>query len=100
MHLHNWFNGLSCSVMCKSLIETPFRVHCAIHQDGVLLPLLFAIYVDDLITELRKSGYSLHIGNMFMGAILYDDIIVLLACSCCGLQKLTDICIKYGLEWI
>ena len=70
--LHNWFSGLSCSVVWNSLIGTPFCVYCGVRQSGVLSPLLFAIYVDDLISELRQSGYGLHIGSLFIGSILYQ----------------------------
>ena len=34
------------------------QLHCRVWQGGVLSHLLFAIYVDDLIMELRKSGSS------------------------------------------
>jgi len=73
-------SGLSCSVVWISLIGSPFRVHCGVRQGGVLSPLLFAIYVDDLISKLRQSGYGLHIGSLFIGSILYADDIALLAC--------------------
>jgi len=56
----------------NSLIGTPFCVYCGVRQGGVLSPLLFAIYVDDLISELRQSGYGLHIGSLFIGSILYQ----------------------------
>jgi len=97
--LYNWFSGLSCSVVWNSLIGTPFCVYCGVRQGGVLSPLLFAIYVDDLISELRQSGYGLHIGSLFIGSILYADDIALLACSCYGLQQLINICHKYGMQW-
>jgi len=65
--LYNWFSGLSCSVVWNSLIGSLFRVHRGVRQGGVLSPLLFAIYVDDLISELRQSGYGLRIGSLFIG---------------------------------
>ena len=42
---------------------------------------------------------NLHIGSLFIGSILYADDIALLACSCYGLQQLTNICNKYGMQW-
>ena len=46
-----------------------------------------------------QSDYGLHIGSLFIGSILYADDIALLACSCCGLQQLINICNKYGMQW-
>jgi len=47
---YNSFSGLSCSVVWNSLIGSPFRVHCGVCQGRVLSPLIFAIYVCDLIS--------------------------------------------------
>ena len=57
------------------------------------------MYVDDLVAELRQSGFGLYIGSVFTGALLYADDIALLACSCLGHQKLINICMAYGLQW-
>jgi len=95
--LHNWFSGLSCSVVWNSLIGTLFCVYC-----GVRWSLLISV-VDDLISELtklrHKSGYGLHIGLLFIGSVLYADDIALLACNCYGRQRLINICHKYGIQW-
>ena len=53
-------------------------------------PILFAIYVDSLISDLRQSGYGLYIGTLFVGCVVYADDIVLLSVSCFGLQRLVD----------
>jgi len=57
-----------------------------------LSPVLFHVYVDDLIRFLRHSGYGT-IGSQFIGTILYaDDIdITLLSGSCRGLQRMLNI---------
>ena len=60
---------------------------------------LFAIYVDDLISLLRRSGYGLYIGRLFIGCLLYADDIVLLSPSCFGLRKLANICEDFGNQW-
>lgn len=68
-------------------------------QGGVLSPILFALYIDSLIKELRASGYGTYIGTQFTGCILYADDITLLAGSCYGLQKMLDISTRYGNIW-
>jgi len=72
----------------------PFKVNCGVRQGGVLSPFPFAIYVDDLIFELRQSGVALYNGSSSLGHC-YMPMIALLACSCLGLQKLINM---YGMR--
>jgi len=61
---------------------------------------LYAIYVDSLISELRQSGYGLYIGTLFVGCVVYADDIPLLSVSCIKmymyLQRLVVITEHYG----
>jgi len=93
--LYNWFSGLSCSVVWNSLIGSPFRVHCGVRQGGVISPLLFAIYVDDL---------SVNLGNLVMACILALCSLVLfytLMTLHCWLAAAISFssCNKYGMQW-
>jgi len=51
-----------------SVVGVPFETMCGVRQGGILSPLLFAVYMDDLIDDLRKCGYGLYIGSVFTGA--------------------------------
>jgi len=64
-----------------------------------LLPLLFNIYIDDLIVRLSNSGFSAYIGNVFSGCIMYADDIALISVNCHGLSKMLEICEAYGGIW-
>ena len=76
-----------------------FSVSCAVRQGGILYPFLFAIYIDDLISQLRLTGYGICIGHAFAGCLMYADDIVLLSCTWYSLQKLITICHLYGKVW-
>jgi len=89
----------ACSVDLLSMLSDTFIVHCGIRQGGILSPILFSVYVDDLIGQLRASGYGIYIGSIFCGCILYADDIVLLSSSCYGLPKMLDVCEQYGSLW-
>jgi len=71
-----------------TLMNDHFCVSSGVRQGGVVSPLLFAVYVDDLIAKLRCYG-----------CIFHADDIALLSCSCYGLQTLLDICSAYGEKW-
>ena len=90
------YSSLQCAVMWNGTIGHRFDVTCGVRQGGVLSPYLFSIYIDDLIIELRQSGYGIHVGRVFVGCIVYADDIVLLYSSCHGLQKMVDVCSGYG----
>ena len=90
--LQNWYSNLQCRVKWNDVLGDLFAVLCGVRQGGVLSPALFALYVDDLVSQLRDSGYGIHVGSLFVGCVLYADDIVLLFASCDGLQKLVNIC--------
>jgi len=53
---------------------------------------MFAVYIDDLITHLKNSGYGIYVGQIFTGCALYANDIALLSASCYALQNLVNIC--------
>ena len=48
-----------------------------VRQGGVLSPHLFAIYIDDLILQLRRLKNGCHIADLFLACIVYADDISL-----------------------
>jgi len=69
-------------------------VFCGIRQGGVLFPLLFNSYVDDLIYELEASNAGCWVCDRFFGCVMYADDILLLSASFSGLQYMLNICYK------
>jgi len=74
-----------CTSMCFSLI-------CGVRQGGVLSPVLFAVYTDDLIVKLTKANLGCCIGNVSFCCLFYADDIVLLSGSLYKLQLMLNIC--------
>ena len=72
--LFNWFNNTNCSVVWLSVRSISFSLTCGVRQGGVLSPFLFPVYVDDLILQLRSSGYGIYVGSMFSGCIFMQPI--------------------------
>ena len=69
-----------------------FPVSAGVRQGGVLSPLLFAVYMDNLIDKLESSGYGCRIHGLFMGCVMYADDIILLAQSSTAMQEMLNIC--------
>jgi len=78
-----------------------FNVICGVRQGGVLLlsPYLFAFYIDEIIDDVKKSGFGIFVGSVLLGCILYADDILLFSGSYDGLQRMIDICARYGNSW-
>ena len=76
-----------------------FKVCNGVKQGGVLSPLLFSIYMDELIERLKRSGVGCYIGNMFMGAFCYADDCTLLAPTLFSRKNMLDIVSKFGKDF-
>ena len=60
--------------------------------------MLFSLYVNTMISRLRDHGYGCHIGNLYIGCIMYADDLLLLSGSVITLQKMLDCCGLVGQE--
>ena len=61
-------------------------------------PSLFSVYMDNLLSCVRKSGVGCHVGGVFAGAVWYADDLLLLAPSRSEMQKMLKICEEYAME--
>ena len=73
-----------------------FILQNGVKQGGVLSPILFTMYIDNLLIKLKQSGYGCHVDNVFMGALSYADDITLLSPSLHGLNRMLEICAKFA----
>lgn len=80
---------------CDSMSDL-FKVSNGVKQGGVLSPLLFTVYVDELLSNLAQTGFGCHIGNMFTGALCYADDIMLLAPTRFAMRKMIDVCTEFS----
>jgi len=94
--LHNWYSKLVSVVKWNGVFSYPFSVYCGVRQGGVLSPLLFNIYVDDLIHQLEASNYGCYVFGKFFGCIMYADDLLLLSASVTGLQQMLHICHSFA----
>jgi hypothetical protein len=76
-----------------------FDVTNGIKQGGVLAPILFTLYIDELLTRLKASGVGCHLGHIFMGALAYADDLMLLAPTLHALKRMLSITNDYSREF-
>ena len=75
-----------------------FQIQNGIRQGSVLSPSLFSVYMDELLSWLRKSGVGCHVGGVFAGALGYAVELLLLALSRNAMHKMLKLCEKYAVE--
>ena len=90
------YSKQQCDVQWNGRGSFKFSVTNGVRQGAVSSPILFNIYVDKLIKQLRSSKLGCRIGHMYYGIMVYADDIVLLCPSRMGLQAMMDICQKFA----
>ena len=94
--LSSWYSTQNLSVRWGRASSTPFTVSNGVRQGGVLSPVLFSIYLDELLMKLESLGVGCFWNNHFAGALAYADDIVLLAPSASALRILLASCESHG----
>ena len=83
-----WVKWGSTKSSLFSVLErelTPFWYR----KGSILSPALFALYVDELLVELRALGIGCKVAGIYMGAVGFCDDLLLLAPTRDGMQIFT-----------
>ena len=91
-----WYTTQKACVRWGSAVSDSFVVINGVRQGGILSPLLFIVYMDDLSSSLSITPTGSTIGGVMVNHIMYADDLVIISPSVKGLQRLLDVCAVYG----
>ena len=78
--------------------STSFTITNGTRQGSVLSPVIFSVYLDDLLRELRRLQLGCSIGGCWFGACGYADDLIIMAPNREVLQRMLDICEAYAVD--
>ena len=97
--LMDMYSRQSTRATWDSMYSKYFGSRNGVRQGGVASPVLFTIYMDELLMRLQRAGIGCYVGHEWFGALGYADDLTLLSPSIKGLQKMVKMCAKFGREF-
>ena len=94
--LYYTYSQQKARVKWQSTYSSVFKVINGVKQGGVLSPVLYAVYINELLNEFQKDGIGCWIGRRYVGALCYADDLSLLCPSLKGLQKMLNRSSEYA----
>lgn len=88
MYVVKWFNKISL----------PFHPTLGVWRCGILSPILFEIYIDDLLHTICTLRHGIMVGKNCISLVAYADDIILLMSSLQALHNMINILSKEALE--
>ena len=67
-------------------------------RGGILSPLLFSVYMDDLSDDLQSASVGCYMSNCKINHLFYADDACLISPSVKGMQTLLNKCSEYALQ--
>ena len=83
----------------NSHIQLWFLTTAGVVQGSVISPLLYGVFISDLVEALQSSESGYHFLHHEISALLYCDDIILIASSSSALLKLLEICEQHSVKW-
>ncbi|KAJ0171844.1 hypothetical protein K1T71_012607, partial [Dendrolimus kikuchii] len=93
-----WYSNQTNQVRWAGTLSDEYRVECGVRQGGISSPLLFNLYINQLIERLSSTHVGCYIDGICFNNISYADDMVLLGPSISAVRTLLSICENYAEE--
>ncbi|XP_052799264.1 uncharacterized protein LOC128230877 [Mya arenaria] len=97
--IREMYEGAKSRVRYRGLFSEELPVVQGTRQGGKSSPILYLIYINDLINELQKSNNGLCLYYINMSAPTFADDMVLVSFSKTGMDNMLQICSNYSKRW-
>ena len=90
--LESWLCKTNTVVKWQDCLSELMPLLCGLRQGSVLSPILFSVYINDLLVKIRNSNLGCHIKHIALNVFMYADDLLLLSISMHDMQLLINIC--------
>ena len=94
--LFDSYSRHTASALWDGARSHPFSTKNGVKQGGVLSPILFIVYFDELLISLQDAGVGCYLGPNFVGGLGYVEDITLVAPSVTALHEMLHTCKSFA----
>ena len=95
----NMYTTQKLRVKWGDVCSSDFKCINGVKQGGVLSPILFCVYMDELLSRLSGCGLGCYVGKTFMGAMCYADDLTIISPSRRSMEIMLQICEDFATEY-
>ena len=92
-----WYSLQRMHIRWRNTFSKSFRVSNGVKQGGIIFPVLFNVYMDDLSWVLSHANIGGRMGEL-VNHLSYANDLCLICLSSAGMQTLLNVCSKYATE--
>ena len=97
--INNMYDKVESSVLVETNNTDFFTIEVGVRQGCILSPILFLLFINGLVEEIKKSGKGVLYGKVKIAILLFADDIVLIAENREDLEILMEITNEYSKKW-
>ena len=92
-----WYRSQQLCIQWGKTRSSFFTISNGVRQGGILFPILFSVYMDDMSNLLISSDIGCLLDKVCFNHVFYEDDLCLIAQCAIALQELLNICHSYSI---